>query len=34
MTKQKRQPKITIIKSDNPNYKNVADIIIELSQKT
>ncbi|WP_282439845.1 hypothetical protein [Gottfriedia acidiceleris] len=30
--KTKRIPKITIIKAENPNYKQVAGAIVKLSQ--
>lgn len=29
--KKKRIPKITIIKATNPNYKQVAEILVELT---
>jgi hypothetical protein len=30
--KNKRTPKITIIKATNPNYKQVAEAIVKISQ--
>jgi predicted transcriptional regulator len=30
--KNKRIPKVTIIKATNPNYKQVAEVIVKLSQ--
>ncbi|MEC1373948.1 hypothetical protein P9D39_06470 [Heyndrickxia oleronia] len=30
--KTKRTPKVTIIKAANPNYKQVAEAIVKLSQ--
>lgn len=30
--KNKRMPKVTIIKATNPNYKHVAEAIVKLSQ--
>lgn len=30
--KNKRTPKVTIIKATNPNYKQVAEAIVKLSQ--
>lgn len=30
--KHKRTPKVTIIKATNPNYKQVAEAIVKLSQ--
>lgn len=30
--KNKRIPKVTIIKATNPNYKQVAEAIVKLSQ--
>ena len=32
--RKKRTPKVTIIKATNPNYKQVAEAIVKLSQSS